>query len=66
MITDIHNTDNLHKVYDYLSLTNLISEEEALSFYRSIKSVRSGRPLAPEKERELEKFFSLYNGMTVN
>lgn len=65
MITDIYDIKSLHKVYDYLSTTNAINDEEAHSFYGSIINIRKGNLPTAEKERELQKFFALYNGMTA-
>lgn len=65
MITDIYDIPSIRKVYDYLAATNLITEEEAHSLYGSLLNIRKGNLLSLEKEAELQKFFSLYNGLTA-
>lgn len=64
MITDIYDTNSIYKVYDYLSIANLITKDEAHSIYGSMKDIQGGKLLSLEKEEELRKFFSLYNGLT--
>ena len=66
MITNIHDINNINKVYRYLEYTTLAKQADKKIMNNACDLLRSGKPLTEKMEKELTDLFALYNGMTVN
>ena len=65
-ITDIYNIDHIKTVYRYLEYTTIAKAADKKIMSDASDSIRAGKPLTAETEKQLKDLFCLYNGLTID